>query len=569
MIAAAVIQFSNASSESPSGASRNHADTSVDVVVVGAGWSGLYTAKTLSDEGYSVAVVEAMPRLGGRSFRQQILTDTANPLWIDEGGQWVGPTQTNVLELLKEYNIELYESPHALGDIAVYWNNASIAEPGPCWDCLILPTANDTESAEALYTTANDTNNSELRDGLNALIDVMAAFRQVVDTIDPAKPWEAPNADYLDSITFTQWVDNQTDNELARTMMEVAVSEQGATMSQGTWTSALHIARQLAAAPQPETPEKWLVKGAMGQMPQLLANNITANGGIIILDSPVHLIQQDANGVTVSTENRTIDASAVVVAMPPHLTGRIQYEPPMPPARDQLTQRAFMGSITKVIAVYDTPFWRNVSTEATSGNTFVFGPQSTGAVQTAFDISPPLDIGGGGVGILASFIAENATDYFNMTDDEREKTVLKSFAEFYGPKALEPIDFVQMVWAKEPFVGGAYGAVLGMGVWTSALGPALTQPVGRIYWAGTDSSSRWPGFYDGALSAAKSAIAHVKSDVKATGEYHVAEGAPAPGPSGGSGGGGGSSPASGAVQNMAGVVGMVMMLVASTLIVVV
>jgi hypothetical protein len=34
----------------------------------------------------------------------QVLKDTPSPLWVDEGGQWVGPTQTLWLESLKNYN---------------------------------------------------------------------------------------------------------------------------------------------------------------------------------------------------------------------------------------------------------------------------------------------------------------------------------------------------------------------------------------------------------------------------------------------------------------------------------
>lgn len=44
--------------------------------------------------------------------------------------------------------------------------------------------------------------------------------------------------------------------------------------------------------------------------------------------------------------------------MPPHLTGRIHYSQPLPPARDQLTQRSPMGALIKVLVVYDTPWWR-------------------------------------------------------------------------------------------------------------------------------------------------------------------------------------------------------------------
>ena len=46
------------------------------------------------------------------------------------------------------------------------------------------------------------------------------------------------------------------------------------------------------------------------------------------------------------------------MAIPPTLAGRIGYAPILPFQRDQLTQRYGQGTLTKVAAVYDRPFWR-------------------------------------------------------------------------------------------------------------------------------------------------------------------------------------------------------------------
>lgn len=43
---------------------------------------------------------------------------------------------------------------------------------------------------------------------------------------------------------------------------------------------------------------------------------------------------------------------------PPLLADRIEYEPAPPYWREQLTQRAPMGSVIKCRVIYDEPFWR-------------------------------------------------------------------------------------------------------------------------------------------------------------------------------------------------------------------
>jgi monoamine oxidase len=41
-------------------------------------------------------------------------------------------------------------------------------------------------------------------------------------------------------------------------------------------------------------------------------------------------------------------------------------------------------------------------------------------------------------------------------------------------------------------------------VWTT-YGEALRKPVGRIYWAGTETATRWSGYFDGGVRAGEDA----------------------------------------------------------------
>ncbi len=81
-------------------ASRSSPSTQTDAVIVGAGFAGLSAARTLMRQGKKVVVLEARDRVGGRVKAAKIAG-----LAIDGGGMWVGPTQTRLLDLIKEYGL--------------------------------------------------------------------------------------------------------------------------------------------------------------------------------------------------------------------------------------------------------------------------------------------------------------------------------------------------------------------------------------------------------------------------------------------------------------------------------
>ncbi len=86
--------------------------------------------------------------------------------------------------------------------------------------------------------------------------------------------------------------------------------------------------------------------------------------------------------MTVYSDRVTVKAKQAIVAIPPALAGRIEYEPLLPFQRDQLTQRYGQGTLTKVAAVYDTPWWRAEGLNGTAVDT-------GGPVSATFDDSPP------------------------------------------------------------------------------------------------------------------------------------------------------------------------------------
>jgi monoamine oxidase len=197
-----------------------------------------------------------------------------------------------------------------------------------------------------------------------------------------------------------------------------------------------------------------------------------------------------------------VRAKRVIVSIPPTLAGRIDYRPDMPPDRDQLTQRLPQGTLTKVACVYDRPFWRDAGLNGTAVST-------DGFVNATFDDTPP----GGSPGVVFGFVGGDKSREFNaMSPGDRKAAVVSQFTQFFGSPGANPIDYLESNWASERWSRGCPVGIAGPGVLT-AYGSALRQPVGHIHWAGTETSTYWNGYMDGAVRSGERAAAEVLAEI--------------------------------------------------------
>jgi monoamine oxidase len=442
---------------------------STQVAIVGAGFAGLTAAREFTRSGIDVIVLEARDRVGGRAW-----TVRKDGYWLDIGGQWTGPGQDRIVALGKEMGVASFPTwPD--GEHIQYTDGLGIRR----WTGSV--------PGEDMET-------------LSKVVQAIVAMDKLASEVPLEAPWNAPKAREWDSMTMQTWIDQNIESERARAQMCTAIEAVFAAEPHDvSLLHALFYARSgggmfyLVSTEGGAQADRF--DGGMQSVAELVAKDL---GDRVRLSAPVRRIVHDSSGVTVEADGISVKAERCVVTAPPALAGRIDYQPAMPPLRDHLTTRAPMGSVIKVHAIYETPWWR---ADGLSGRVV----SDLGPIKVVFDNSPL----SGKPGMLMGFIeGGDGRRLSNIDAGERRKLALDCFVRYFGDKAATPMDYIEGNWPAEQWSRGCYGAVFPAGTLISC-GTALRTPVGRIHWAGTETSEVFCGYVDGAVRSGERVAAEV------------------------------------------------------------
>jgi monoamine oxidase len=445
---------------------------SADVCIVGAGFAGLAAAWRLKQAGASVVVLEATPRVGGRSYTVTLPDKT----FVDWGGQWVGPTQDRFYALIKDMGAETYPSPNI----------------GRALQRSIVDPARYDRLDEAL---------DEDYPGASTIKGVYAKLDALAESLDVNAPWTHKDAARLDSLTYAEWLRQNVDNEAARQFCGAEVGSVPCASPEEI--SVLHLAWLLKACHGigklfVDAQQDRIVGGT-----QPVARRIAQRlgGDVVKVREPVRRIEWTEQGALVQSDNIAVRARHVIIAIPPNLANGIEFEPSLPTNRVQVTQRWPQGLVIKVAMVYPAPFWRDDGLSGTS-----FDPLAV--MSETADSSNPERVSK--AGILTGFVyTDQARKISTLPDEDRRKLLLGEMVQRFGPKAATPVNYHESNWSMAPWTRGCFTGFLTPGA-TTLFGAAVRDPVGPLHWAGTETSTDWPSFIDGAIKSGERAAVAIR-----------------------------------------------------------
>jgi monoamine oxidase len=354
--------------------------------------------------------------VGGKVLNKSI----GNGEITEAGATYIGPTQNRMAYLAAKYQVPTYHTYDRGQSVSIFGGNRFVGGLPP-----------------------------KLGLEYHTLVTRLNAMSTEVPVDAPAS---AVHAREWDSQTLHTWL---KDGGASGEVMEVFSSVADLWGAETRDVSLLFALYYIAAAgdeKNPGTLERLLnVDNGAQELrfiggSQVLAQRIAASlGDDVILSAPVRQIDWSGDGVTVSADGHTVQARHVIIAFAPALAARLQYEPKLPTPRAQLLQRYPMGSLMKIEAVYNQPFWRKAGLSGVS-------LAAPGPVRSTFDNTPP----SGHPGIIIGFVGGSRARHWSLRPEaERRAEVLANFAAVLGKDALSPIHYFEFDWPSEEWSRGA------------------------------------------------------------------------------------------------------------------
>lgn len=438
-----------------------------DVIVIGAGISGLRTALELESQGLRVKILEARDRIGGRLYT---LDDV--PGGPEAGGSVIGSLYARVQDTVRRFGLQLepmrarepseYARTHLAERVVFHLKGRYVTvDEWPKHAGNPFP-----ESMKSVMPWSFSL----------AALAPHNPLKELDDWLKPgARAFDAP----LDAILRQYGISDEA--------IRLGVGENQAYGSTPSGVSTLHHLQLLTwATHMTQRDGLFHIVGGNQRMPEAMAAALKEP---VQLQTPVSAVHDRGDFVLVETAGGHFEAKRVVISLPATALRHIKITPELPSAQRQGIAELTYSKTTLIAFRIDEPYWEQdglpptVWTDTAVGQLLAFPYGPGGATQSAYLWMMGAD-------------AEEADKLSPRDLLQRSMTILERLRP-KAAKALVPLKVFS--WQKERYTGGTWAS------WApgqiSAFANAIGRPHGRLHFCG-EHTARLDRGMEGAMESA-------------------------------------------------------------------
>lgn len=448
-------------------ARSSHAATTLipsnaDIIIIGAGISGIAAARLLKSKGYNVLILEARNRVGGR-----IWTDKSLGTPLDLGASWIhGITNNPIKQLADQFALKTLPTNY---------------EARQVFDGNGTPLSNNADTTlsdryEAVYDRVIALQEQRFDDDLNDISWQAALTQELAE--------ENFSSTELEELYFS--LNTELEHEYGADLSELSLFN----FDEG---SAFKGGDHLFSGGYGQVIEKLVLDGK-------LASNI-------ILNQVVKSINySQSKGVKVTTEKNVFSALAVLVTLPLGVlkANTVTFTPSLPQSKQNAVKKLGVGTLNKTYFKFSNCFW----TEDDDNELFNFISSSKGHWSEWLNIhhynQQP---------VLLGF---NAGKYGKDIETFSDKTLIsdgmQTLQKIYGKTIPDPKDYLMTRWNADPYAKGSY-SFIGVGASIKDYDELAKPVANRLFFAGEATSSQYAATVHGAFLSGEREAKNIMSAV--------------------------------------------------------
>jgi monoamine oxidase len=436
--------------------------TNFDVIIVGAGFTGLMAARELSLQNRSVLIIEARDRIGGRTFTTELEDQK-----YEMGGSWIHWSQPYIWTEVTRYGLSISETKGATADrISLLLDNGSKLKDVSMTD--LLP---------------------QLCEVMNNYSDVDGVQGRTIFPL-PYEPFAAKeNIQIYDQLSMQDRLDQisvsfDKSTEMYQIMdAYLSMNSQGK-LSEGGFIDHLRwwALGDYETCRLFDKTSRYKISEGTSALAQAILDDCR-NVKLLLSTPIVSVNRSDDNNVTIRTQDgQLFTARTTIITIPLNALHNIEFSPSLKVDKQRAIAEGQCRGGSKFAIKLEKPI----------GNWSGYAPYPNPITMAFTDDEEGT--------IIIVFGADDLLDIRDINAVQRE------LSKFLPDSKIKYI--IGHDWRKDSFVGGTWSWYRPGQISSNLLPLQAHEP--PLFFASSDSANGWRGYIDGALESGLSTVRQVE-----------------------------------------------------------